>query len=79
MVFVVISPFAFLTLLICVFSLHFSQVCQASVDLVYFVKEPTFCFIHSLYGFFVSMSLISTVIFIIFLLFVLRLLVFLGV
>jgi hypothetical protein len=51
-VFVLISPFAFLILLIWVFSPHFSQVCQGSVDLVYFFKEPTFCFINSLQVFF---------------------------
>jgi hypothetical protein len=69
-VFVVISPFA----LLCIsdftdlgfFSPHFSQVCQGSVNLIYFFKEPAFCFIDSLYGFFVSISLISTLILIIF-------------
>jgi hypothetical protein len=59
------------------FSPHFSQVCQGSVNLVYFFNEPAFCFIDSFYGFFVvvvvvSVSLISALVFIIsFLLFVL--------
>jgi hypothetical protein len=53
MVFVVISPFMFLILLIWVFfSPHFSQVCQGSVNPVYFFKEPAFCFVDSLYVFF---------------------------
>jgi hypothetical protein len=40
-------------LLIWVFSSpHFSQVCQGSVNLVYFLKEQAFCFLDSLYGFF---------------------------
>jgi hypothetical protein len=44
-VFAVISPFAFLILLIWVFfSPHFSQVCQGSVDIISFSKEPAFCF-----------------------------------
>jgi hypothetical protein len=34
------------------FPLHFSQICQGLINLVYFFKEPTFCFIDSLYGFF---------------------------
>jgi hypothetical protein len=42
MVFVVISPFAFLILLIWAFSLPFSQFCQGSVSLVYFFKEQAF-------------------------------------
>jgi hypothetical protein len=39
------------------FSPHFSQVCQESVNLIYFFKEPIFCFIDSLYGFFVCLFL----------------------
>jgi hypothetical protein len=31
------------------FSLHFSQVCQGSVNLVNFFKELSFCFTDSLY------------------------------
>jgi hypothetical protein len=31
---------------------HFSQVCQGSVNLVYFFKEPAFYFIVSLYVYF---------------------------
>jgi hypothetical protein len=59
-VFVVISPLAFLILLIWVFfSPHFSHVCQRSVNLIYVFKEPVFCFIDSLYGFFVFIALIS--------------------
>jgi hypothetical protein len=47
-VFFVISPFAFLIVLIwAFFSPHFSQICQGSVNLVYFFKEPAFCFIDS--------------------------------
>jgi hypothetical protein len=58
MVFVVISPFAFLILLIWVFSSpYFSQGCQGSVDLAYFLLEPTFCFINCVV-FLVSISLI---------------------
>jgi hypothetical protein len=83
MVFVVIFPFAFLILLIWVFFCpHFSQICQESVNLVYFFKEYAFCFVDSLCGFFVSISLISALIFIISLLLlvlVLLVLVFLGV
>jgi hypothetical protein len=69
-VFVVITPFAFLILLMWVFfSPHFSQVWQASVSLIYFFQEPVFCFIVSSYFcLFVSASLISALIFIIFLL-----------
>jgi hypothetical protein len=33
-------------------SLHFRQVCQGSVTLIYFFKEPVFYFIDSLYGLF---------------------------
>jgi hypothetical protein len=63
-VFVAISPFAFLILLIWIFfCLHFSQVCQGSVNLVYFFKEPAFCFIDFLYFF--SISFISSHLFII--------------
>jgi hypothetical protein len=52
MVFVVTSPLAFLILLFWIFfSPHFSQVCQGSVNLIYFFKEPAFCFIDSLYLF----------------------------
>jgi hypothetical protein len=53
LVFVVFSPFAFLILLIWVFlSPDFSQICQRSANLVYFFKEPAFCFVDSLYSFF---------------------------
>jgi hypothetical protein len=47
------------------FSPHFSQICQGSVNLVYLFKEPTFCVIDSFIYFFVSISLISALIFII--------------
>jgi hypothetical protein len=47
------------------FSPHFCQVCQGSVNLAYFLKEPAFCFIDSLYFFVVSISLILSLIFII--------------
>jgi hypothetical protein len=30
---------------------HFSQICQGCVNIVYFFKEPAFCFVDSLYGF----------------------------
>jgi hypothetical protein len=61
LVFVVISPSAFLILLIWVFfSPHFSQVCQRYVNLIEFFKEPAFCFIDSLYDFLVSILLISS-------------------
>jgi hypothetical protein len=42
-----VSDFANLGL----FPPHFSQICQGPVNLVYFFKEPAFCFIDSLYGF----------------------------
>jgi hypothetical protein len=38
---------------------HFSQVCQGSVNLVYFFKEPAFCFIDSLYGLFFGFYFIN--------------------
>jgi hypothetical protein len=44
---------------------HFSQICQGLVNLIYFFEEPVFCFLDSLYGFLVSISLISALIFII--------------
>jgi hypothetical protein len=52
---------------------HFIQICQGFVNLVYFFKEPTFCFDDALYGFgffvfvfvFDFISLISSLIFII--------------
>jgi hypothetical protein len=47
------------------FPLHFSEICKGFVNLVYFFKVPAFCFIDSLYMFFVSISLISARIFII--------------
>jgi hypothetical protein len=62
----------------------FSQVCHGSVNLVFVVKEPAFCFVGSLYVFFclfVSVSLILALIFIISLLLLfwdLLILVFLG-
>jgi hypothetical protein len=49
------------------FSLHFSQVCQGTVNLVYFFKKPAFCFIDFLYFVVVvvvSISLISALIYI---------------
>jgi hypothetical protein len=43
---------------------HFSQICQGLVNLVYFFKEPAFCFIDSLYIYiFISISLILALIF----------------
>jgi hypothetical protein len=30
---------------------QFSQICQGLFNLVYFFKEPSFCFVDSLYGF----------------------------
>jgi hypothetical protein len=33
---------------------HFSQVCQGFVSVVYFLKEPAFCFADSLYVFIVA-------------------------
>jgi hypothetical protein len=67
-VFVVAPLFAFLILLVWVFSPHFSQVCQGSVNLIYFFKEPAFCFIGSLCIYIyilVSISLISALILIV--------------
>jgi hypothetical protein len=56
----VVSPFAFLILLFWGFFSHqFSQICQESVNLINFFKEPAFCFIHSLYFWGGSISLIS--------------------
>jgi hypothetical protein len=51
-VFVVISPFAFLITDVGFFSPHFSQICQVLFNLVYFFQEWAFCFIDYLYGFF---------------------------
>jgi hypothetical protein len=50
------------------FSPPFSQVCQGSLNLTYFFKEPAFYFIDSIF-LFVSTSLTSALIFIISLLF----------
>jgi hypothetical protein len=44
---------------------HFSQICQGFMSVIYFFKEPAFCFVDSFYGFLVSISLISAIIFII--------------
>jgi hypothetical protein len=46
---------------------HFSQICQGCVNLIYFFKEPAFCFIDPLYVFclFASVSLLSALILII--------------
>jgi hypothetical protein len=52
-VFVGISPFVFLILLLWVFfPPDFNQIYQGSVNLVYFFKEAAFCLDDSLYGFF---------------------------
>jgi hypothetical protein len=65
-VFVIISPFAILILLIWVFfSPHFSQVCQGSANLVYFSKNQLFVSLILCNFFFVSISLILALIFII--------------
>jgi hypothetical protein len=47
----------------CLFPSHLSQICQGLVNLVYFFKEPAFCFVDSSYGFLVYISLILALIF----------------
>jgi hypothetical protein len=48
---------------LCLFPSHFSQIGQGIVYLVYFFKEPTFCFVDSSDGFLVYISLILALIF----------------
>jgi hypothetical protein len=64
MVFVVISVFVSDFTNLVLFPPHFSQICQGLVNLVYFVKGPTSCFIDYLYELLVSNSLILALIFI---------------
>jgi hypothetical protein len=46
LVFVVISPFSFSDFTnFGLFPPHFSKICQGLVNIVYFFKEPAFCFI----------------------------------
>jgi hypothetical protein len=61
------------------FPLHFIWIFQGLVNLVYFFKEPAFCFIDSLYAFLFSISLILAFISLLCLFWILLVLVFLGV
>jgi hypothetical protein len=79
--FVVISPFSLPILLIWTFfPLHFSQICQGFINLIYFFKDPALCMLVFFF-FLVSISLILALIFVVSLLLVLGLgsLVFIGV
>jgi hypothetical protein len=62
LVFVVISTFLFLILLIWVFPSNFIQICQGFINLINFFKEPDFGFVDSLYWFF-GLSLVLAFIF----------------
>jgi hypothetical protein len=75
--FIFVSDFTNLGL----FPPYFSQICQGLVNLVYWFKEPAFCFIDSLYGFF-GLYFINLALFLLYLsclFWVLLVLVFLGV
>jgi hypothetical protein len=64
LVFFVISHFEFLIFSdLGFFPPHFSKIWQGSANLVYYFKEPAFCFIDSLYGFLFSISLILALIY----------------
>jgi hypothetical protein len=64
--FVVISPFFVSDFTdFGLFPPLFSQICQGFVNLVYFFKEPAFCFVDSLYGsfglYFINLALIFVI------------------